>query len=695
MIVNIEQVFSMHFGDASSLNQTASEILRCEPEVLKISTGEIRPEMVAIESTSLPSCTADEEHALESQRDAFFTVEYILSGSTDTLRSLLIIGPEGIGKSWILRTALQKYIRTQVHRPDILSLSLLVSSDSTNPPSNLTPVASIPEYTDEKSYKERYPLLIALLRFLHAAGVSNLYCSSSIDLSTILQVGQSEDKNLVIILFIDNLEDYVYEDDDTSVWSPAGVALIDLLRVSGERTSDKGVSVIIIGTGLSADSEVMSNFSRPPAFDLLRYIFNPTGSDRIYLFKTFLSAMNYELTDGGGKFNDFIKKVDALSVGELAPSATTEELMVRLSRLSPGYLPGDTKMLLEKAINFQRAVEPSIQNLQWEYVLKALAITHPKGLQSVFHATYIENISTTYISNGKEIAYTWEDFGGNSEIKLDLKMLLENIETRETRSKGGENRKTLNSEVNMEKPKGVVFVGKSGSGKSFLAKILASEAKMNFLSVNSTLILSKFFGETEENIRKLFASARSASPCILFFDGFEALSKKRSIDNCTDNDGGVGSRVLSTFLNELDGISVSNTLSKGREKCSLPSPEGVLVVVACNDIDILDPALIRPGRLQHHFVLKDLSDEDACEIIRIETRKFPSGGCVGISESEIVAEMHSSNQKLPLKPIDIVAICSNALLYSLKDNIKGNDDADSPILVTRSHVITAVREYFG
>jgi SpoVK/Ycf46/Vps4 family AAA+-type ATPase len=145
---------------------------------------------------------------------------------------------------------------------------------------------------------------------------------------------------------------------------------------------------------------------------------------------------------------------------------------------------------------------------------------------------------------------------------------------------------------------GAVLYGPPGGGKTFLARIAAHECGLNFVSIKSPQLMSKYFGQTEATIRDVFARAREARPCLLFFDDFDALACRRS-DGVADEGGtGLQTRVLSTFLNELDGIT------------GAAGDGGLLVLVACNDLSVLDEALLRPGRLQHHFYVGPLSSED-------------------------------------------------------------------------------------
>ena len=128
-------------------------------------------------------------------------------------------------------------------------------------------------------------------------------------------------------------------------------------------------------------------------------------------------------------------------------------------------------------------------------------------------------------------------------------------------------------------PKGLLLSGPPGCGKTLLAKALAAETEVNFISVKGPELMSMYVGESERGVREVFHKARQAAPCIVFFDEIDALAAGRGGGG--HQDSGVGGRVLSQLLTELDGIE---------------ELKGVLVLAATNRPDLLDPALLRPGR---------------------------------------------------------------------------------------------------
>ena len=163
---------------------------------------------------------------------------------------------------------------------------------------------------------------------------------------------------------------------------------------------------------------------------------------------------------------------------------------------------------------------------------------------------------------------TWDDIGGLDDIKQRLR------EAVEWPLKSPE----LFEAMHLTPPKGALICGPPGCGKTLLAKALATETAVNFVSVKGPELLSMYVGESERGLRDVFRKARQAAPCIIFFDEIDALASARSDGG---NDSGVASRVLSQLLTEMDGIE---------------ELKGVFVLAATNRPDLLDPALLRPGR---------------------------------------------------------------------------------------------------
>jgi len=163
---------------------------------------------------------------------------------------------------------------------------------------------------------------------------------------------------------------------------------------------------------------------------------------------------------------------------------------------------------------------------------------------------------------------TWEDIGGLEGVKKELReMILFPIEHPEKFEKFG-----------MAASKGVLFYGPPGCGKTLMAKAVANECAANFISVKGPELLTMWFGESEANVREIFDKARGAAPCVLFFDELDSVGGARS----SGGGGGSTDRVLNQLLTEMDGAGGKKDL---------------FFIGATNRPDILDEALIRPGRL--------------------------------------------------------------------------------------------------
>jgi len=188
----------------------------------------------------------------------------------------------------------------------------------------------------------------------------------------------------------------------------------------------------------------------------------------------------------------------------------------------------------------------------------------------------------------------WEDVGGLDEAKRELR------ECVEWPLKYPE----LFKAMNMKPPKGILLYGPPGTGKTLLVKALANESNANFISVKGPELLSKWFGESEKHVREMFRKARQVAPCIIFFDEIDALAPKRGLGLDTH----ATERVVSQLLTELDGLE---------------ELKDVVVIAATNRPDIVDPALLRPGRIERHIYIPPPDKDARKEIFKIHLRGKP------------------------------------------------------------------------
>ena len=197
---------------------------------------------------------------------------------------------------------------------------------------------------------------------------------------------------------------------------------------------------------------------------------------------------------------------------------------------------------------------------------------------------------------------SWRDVGGLDDIKQEL------IEALEWPLKYRE----LFSEASAIPPKGIFLYGPPGTGKTLLAKAVASESQANFISIKGPELLSKWVGESEKGVREVFRKARQAAPCLVFFDEIDAIAPVRGGDF---GDSHVTERVISQLLTELDGLE---------------ELRGVVVIAASNRPDIVDPALLRPGRFDRVLYVAPPDRDSRFQIIKIHSQKTPLAEDVNI-----------------------------------------------------------------
>ncbi len=254
---------------------------------------------------------------------------------------------------------------------------------------------------------------------------------------------------------------------------------------------------------------------------------------------------------------------------------------------------------------------------------------------------------------------TWDEVGGLDEVKQQL------IEAVEWPLKHPE----IFTQAGVRPPRGILLSGPPGCGKTMLAKAVASETQVNFISVKGPALLSKYVGESERGVREVFRKAKQAAPCIIFFDEIDSLVPSRG-SGATDSH--VTERVISQFLAEMDGVEDMN---------------GVLVLGATNRPDILDPALLRPGRfdIQVAIPLPDLDGRR--RIFDIGLRNKPLAEKIDIDALAASTDGFSG--------AEVRAICTRAAWAAIREAVaKTESDQESMprVSITRDHLNSALLE---
>jgi transitional endoplasmic reticulum ATPase len=250
----------------------------------------------------------------------------------------------------------------------------------------------------------------------------------------------------------------------------------------------------------------------------------------------------------------------------------------------------------------------------------------------------------------------WRDVGGLAEVRTRLEEAVE----------WPLKYANLFERAAVKPSKGILLTGPPGCGKTLIAKAIANESRVNFISVKGPSLLSKYVGESERGVREVFRKARQAAPCIVFFDEIDALIPLR---HAGGSDSHVSERVLAQFLAELDGIE---------------ELKGVLVLGATNRPDMVDPAVLRPGRFDEVVEIPLPDERGRREIFEIHLRGKPLESGIDIGKLAAVAEGVSG--------ADIAGICQRAALAAVRRVVEaagGNSPDEAALLITLRDVQAA------
>jgi len=226
-------------------------------------------------------------------------------------------------------------------------------------------------------------------------------------------------------------------------------------------------------------------------------------------------------------------------------------------------------------------------------------------------------------------------------------------------------------QMDMQAAKGVLMYGPPGTGKTLLAKAIANESQSNFISIKGPELLNKFVGESEKGVREVFEKARANAPTVIFFDEIDSIAGERGQ---RVGDSGVGERVVSQLLTELDGLE---------------ELEDVVIIATTNRPDLIDPALLRPGRLDRHVHVPVPDEEARRRIFEVHTRDKPLADGIDLDDLATRTEGYVG--------ADIEAICREASMAASREFINSVDpdevdDSVGNVRITIEHFEQALEE---
>ncbi|KAI3867002.1 hypothetical protein MKX03_022045 [Papaver bracteatum] len=329
---------------------------------------------------------------------------------------------------------------------------------------------------------------------------------------------------------------------------------------------------------------------------------------------------------------DQVGRLEVLRIHTKNMRLAADVELERISKDTHGYVGADLAALCtEAALQCIREKMDLVDFMHDPRILNSMYITNEH-----FHTSLRKTNPSTLRETSVEVPkVSWEDIGGLDTVKRELQETVQYpVEYPEMFKKFG-----------MSPSKGVLLYGPPGCGKTLLARAIANECQANFISIKGPELLTMWFGESEANVRGIFDKARQSAPCILFFDELDSIATQRG--NSVGDAGDAGDRVLNQLLTEMDGVNAKKT---------------VFIIGATNRPDVIDPALLRPGRLDQLVYIPLPDEASRLQIFKACLRRSPVSKHVDIQ----VLAKHTEG----FSGADITEICQRACKYAIRENIE-------------------------
>ncbi len=421
----------------------------------------------------------------------------------------------------------------------------------------------------------------------------------------IREIFEEAEKNAPAIIFIDEIDAIATKREES--YGEVERRVVAQLLATMDGLKSRGRVVVIAAT--NRPNSIDPALRRPGRFDREVDIGVPKYDGRLQIMKIHTRNMPLDKTVDLKE----LARVTHGFVGADLEALCKEAAMVVLRRLLP-------ELRFNKDVPIAKEVLDKLVIGQKDFK-DGLKLVRPSAMREVL----VEAPNTK-----------WSDIGGLEDLKQDLK------EAVEWPLKQPEVFKRLG----VRAPRGILLYGPPGTGKTMLAKAVATESEANFILVKAGELLSKWVGESEKGVRKIFEKARQASPTVIFFDEIDALAPKRG----RSSDSNVTERVVNQLLTEIDGLEELND---------------VVVIGATNRPDILDPALLRPGRFDR-IIRAQVPDRDSrVKIFEIHTKKMPLASDVDL---HMLAERTEN-----YVGADIESVCRESAMISLREDITSKE----------------------
>jgi len=450
--------------------------------------------------------------------------------------------------------------------------------------------------------------------------IHKFYGESEARLRDIFEIAE---RNQPSIIFLDEIDAIAPKREKVSGEVEKRVVAQLLALMDGLK--DRGRVIVVGATNLP--SMLDSALRRPGRFDREVSLDVPDRNGRLEIFEVHTRGMPLaddvdleclaDITHGfvGADIENLCREAAMRSIRTMLPDIDFEGSNLPYDKLM------ELRVEMEDFIDALRGVEPS--------AIREIFVEIPK--------------------------VNWKDIGGLDEIKERLtEAVIWPIKYRE-----------LFEATQTKAPKGILLYGPPGNGKTLLAKAIANESGVNFISIKGAELLSKYVGESEHAVREVFKKAKQVAPCIVFFDEIDAIAPCRAGGDNTH----VSERVVSQLLIEMDGVE---------------ELRGILVLAATNRIDMVDPALLRAGRFDLSLKIPYPDEEALFEILRIHTRGKPLARDVNLRE--IAGSIKG------LSGADVELLCQRASLIAIREHLSRGKGV---LRITHLHFEEALKEAGG